>query len=181
MRLRYACFAQAVIEPVEMFIEAKTTAAKNRDDFVDAIAEQEAAIHHGNVGRFQRQQLPIQINRCHWPGRVRAIMRDYLLRNCVNSNTIQSQKRLKMPPRSTFSRAISGVRAISLPSSVTMTSPMTCCALIGAFKYLSTFITAWMASPRPRGMVSVTSLATPTGTASLAPLQTRVFASSVLA
>ena len=61
---------QAAIEAIEVFVEAKTATAEYPDDLINPIAKQKTAVHHGNMGPFQRQQLSIQINRRHRPNRL---------------------------------------------------------------------------------------------------------------
>src|SRR5438874_9630601 len=54
---------EAALEACEMLVEPERHLGIHRDDFVDAIAEDEAAIEHGHLGLGERQILAVQQNR----------------------------------------------------------------------------------------------------------------------
>ena len=59
-RGRHADFFQAAIEPVEMLVQAVRPAAVDRQHFVDAVAEQEAAVERRDPRLRERQQAAIE-------------------------------------------------------------------------------------------------------------------------
>ena len=57
---RHADFAQAAVEPLEVRVEPVGASAVDRQHFVDAVPEQEAAVEWRDVRLRQRQQATIQ-------------------------------------------------------------------------------------------------------------------------
>ena len=61
VRVVDAQLAQAAPEPRHVLVEAEQLAAVDRNDFVDAVSEHEAAVEHRDLGLRERQVLAVQV------------------------------------------------------------------------------------------------------------------------
>ncbi len=61
VRIRQAYPVQAVLQAAQVFSQAERLARIHRDDFIHTVAENEAAIQHGNRGFLDGHVLAVQI------------------------------------------------------------------------------------------------------------------------
>src|SRR5690606_23413352 len=165
---------EASLQACEVLRPAELAAPVDRNDFVDAVTEHEAAIEHGNPRLLERHPFAVQPSGLRHPDRVVMGLGQVCARTPQReiSSKSKSQARPTQPARSTLDSARSGRPVTSCSPMRTRSVPICWFSAMGATSGWMRSISALTWSAWPRGTETSTSRSKPPSTVSSRPFHT---------